>query len=312
MASLNPPRGPRSIHSPAPESLEAILKRTTYTPVLCHPKLWSDVHLEIFRVEGLDRTFPLEDVIGRPIACDPSDAPLQTALEGVSRPYSREPFGLGCKLLLEGLNRTDLSDRYRDRYMKGMCWEMLRNLREDIRKYPCYELCPTPDFFPITSLLCMTHDVYAPEDVWNHIQEEKRLKRWAKRSKSAEIVALLLATAQQQLKRMARPLQSEYVQPILITANGNKVQFFRARFSVQSVDALTDPSQLLDRPAIIKQSPPLDFYKESDRIQLVLALAAVLDEYFQDIRPTLSPYQVPDHEQPKPKPRKHRRSKKSR
>lgn len=69
--------------------------------------------------------------------------------------------------------------------------------------YPDYDEYPM-GFYPIISALPTDHDKYAPEDAWNEKVEDLRLKRWAKRCQPAELVGVLLATAQKQLKRVDR------------------------------------------------------------------------------------------------------------
>lgn len=94
---------------------------------------------------------------------------------------------------------------------------------------------------------------------------------------------------------------------------GTNIQLVRARVPVQLIDALENPSQILKGPIVIEKSEPLDMLDEKDRARLFIALACVLDEYFQNIRPTLTHYQKSDFENQTAAPRaRRRRPKKSR
>ena len=73
--------------------------------------------------------------------------------------------------------------------------------RQLVYDYPDYEGYPLT-FFPVVTILCRNHDDYRPrEDLCDRL-ETKRLIRWMKASKPAEVVALLIAMAQQQAKRL--------------------------------------------------------------------------------------------------------------
>lgn len=58
------------------------------------------------------------------------------------------------------------------------------------------------------------------------------------------------------------------------------------------IRALNSPCLVLEDTFDVKQSVPLDVLITSDRAELLIALAAVVDEYFQDVRLSLSEYKL--------------------
>lgn len=75
-----------------------------------------------------------------------------------------------------------------------------------------------------------------------------------------------------------------------MTITGTNVQFVRAKVPLRYLRALENPSLVLQDTIVIKQSPPLDVLIPAQRGQLLIALAAVIDEYYQDIRLSLTKY----------------------
>lgn len=67
--------------------------------------------------------------------------------------------------------------------------------------YPDREHLPNGSF-PILSINCTNHDVLAGTNDKNPLTEKLRAMRWAKRYKPAELICILLATAQQQARRI--------------------------------------------------------------------------------------------------------------
>ncbi|EGE77640.1 hypothetical protein, variant [Blastomyces dermatitidis ATCC 18188] len=62
----------------------------------------------------------------------------------------------------------------------------------------------TDSFFPIVTILCRNHDDYNPWETkdLSDVAKEKRIIRWRRVSKYAEVVALLIAAAQKQAQRL--------------------------------------------------------------------------------------------------------------
>lgn len=126
-------------HVNGPESLRNILRRTTRKPFCCHRKSWCDTHLDILRVEGLDKDYPVEQVLGRSLQVDPSDTELVKTLQQI--PYMGERDG-DVRAVLHGLVRAA---PYLGSTMKaentvasiGHCF--LEHLRTKVRKYPAID-----------------------------------------------------------------------------------------------------------------------------------------------------------------------------
>lgn len=121
-------------HERGPESLAAVLRRTTRTPLYCHPKAWSDDHLRALRVQGLEEVYPLHHVIGCPIAYDPLDTELQSVIDN---PPDRD-----CQLhamfqsfpALASIVRTD--PNYPEQVAGGLCSNTIDQIRDYVRHYP--------------------------------------------------------------------------------------------------------------------------------------------------------------------------------
>ena len=77
---------------------------------------------------------------------------------------------------------------------------------------------------------------------------------------------------------------------MVIAVTGRTARFVRGHIPLRYLAALTDPSRALEDTFNFEQSPELNLMDYSDRVQLMIALTAILDEYFLEIRPTLSKY----------------------
>src|SRR5436305_10674417 len=51
----------------------SFFQKTTTVPLFVHPKRWSEAHLNILRVSGLDAVHSLDKVIGKELALDPAE-----------------------------------------------------------------------------------------------------------------------------------------------------------------------------------------------------------------------------------------------
>ncbi|WEW61273.1 hypothetical protein PRK78_006763 [Emydomyces testavorans] len=162
--------------------------------------------------------------------------------------------------------------------------------------FPDYNNYPT-SYYPIVSILRMDHDAYRPRNPLSEHREQLRVKRWEQRSKPAELVAILLAMAQKQAQRLDKkrfnrgddPRLNAF-HPILITVSENKVRFIRAHVSLEYLNALANPAHPLRSDLVVEQSEDLDLLVESDRIRYLIAVTAILDEYFLGVRPIFSQY----------------------
>ncbi|EEP79944.1 predicted protein [Uncinocarpus reesii 1704] len=322
------PPSTQTYHDPQAESLKAILARTTRTPIFCHPKAWSRVHLDILRVSGLDQTHPLDHVIGKPVADNPSAHVLRDEPEETTTP--EEPDSMLLQGFEEGLKENDgQKPGELDIAHLCICWiEVLRNYpgnyphqsakdmlgRRSISRlelqlrfenrgaslkgphvlYDALNNEYPPTYFPIIAVLAVDHESYRPRSTTNKVQENIRLKRWRKRSQPAELAAILLAMAQQQAQLLAKRLNNEKdprfdtVHPIVVTVKETVVRFVRAHVSLRYLDALTDPTRILKESLVMEMSEPLDMLAEPDRLRFLPAATGVLDQYFADLWPILS------------------------
>ncbi|KAK2813733.1 hypothetical protein FQN50_000131 [Emmonsiellopsis sp. PD_5] len=314
-------------HQHGPESLDAILRRTTKIPLYCHPKSWSDIHLAVLRVEGLDKIYSLEHVIGRPVACDPSDTELQTALSELATPTDpRGKFSVIARNLLHIQSSQFNTPREIEDRVALTCSSLLTYMWH-FRKYPRLELSyssgrtrtpqnklyfcyakqrlelksPTilydyPDyigypasFFPFVTVFRRNHDDYAPWDEPHEDLRQKRLKRWKQASKPAEMVALLIAMAQQQAKRLDSSGENgprlTIIRPILVWVDLTSVRFVRAHIPLRYLETLSDPSKPLVDTLVVEMTAPLHPLRESDRLALLEGSACLVDGYFRDFRP---------------------------
>jgi hypothetical protein len=115
---------------PLADSLEALLRKTTREPLYVHPSLWSTSHLTALRVSGFDRNYPLEHVIGRPLARDPADADLARIFNAISK----WPEGDDPKLAryLYSARSNSMRDRG-DRIYAYVCHIWLESIYSDFR-----------------------------------------------------------------------------------------------------------------------------------------------------------------------------------
>ncbi|EQL32613.1 hypothetical protein RJZ56_001566 [Blastomyces dermatitidis] len=84
MPTSPPPAEPIRLFKPhenGPESISEILLKTTRKSLYCHPKLLSDLHLDVLRVEGVDMECPIDHVLGCPIVSDLSDTNLAEVMQ---------------------------------------------------------------------------------------------------------------------------------------------------------------------------------------------------------------------------------------
>lgn len=121
----------------SPVSLATVLKRTTRTPLFCHPKQWREVHFDILQVEGLDKTYPLDYVVGRPVISDPSDTALQEAMG------PKNLFRSNCDAIDHAFSEDewmgDRRNQQRELLLADICRDWLRGLREKVRHYPTFD-----------------------------------------------------------------------------------------------------------------------------------------------------------------------------
>ncbi|KAK2794432.1 hypothetical protein FQN50_009914 [Emmonsiellopsis sp. PD_5] len=301
--SFSPFIGHGKPHQNGSEPLEQILRKTTTKPLYCHPKEWCDGHLDVLRIEGLDKEYPVDHVLRRPVRLDPSDLDIVNLLE-----YEEGKGFIGNLML--GLRYTVeapyTSEDTVERCVASKCINYLQHLRNDVRKYPQEQrsswikiIFDFPDyndypfsFFPIVTVLCRNHDNYRnlALSVLEE-QETKRLIRWKRASKPAEMVAHLIAMAQQQRLRLQSGNQaidrccSSAVCPVLIWVTNTNVRFIRGHVPLSYLATFDNPMSPL--PAVLKLeiSPPMDMLKADDQPQIFLSLTALLDQYFRCFRP---------------------------
>ena len=124
-------------HQNGPDPLKQILRKMTRKPLYCHLKEWCDAHLDILRVEGVDKEYPIDHVLRRPVRLDPSDSDLVNLLEQI--PHSEERKGFMRILMLGLCYVVERSRIYTacsvERHVASSCSSYIRYLRE-IRKYP--------------------------------------------------------------------------------------------------------------------------------------------------------------------------------
>lgn len=101
------------------------------------------MHLDVLRVQGLEKTYSLDHVIGRPVICDSSDAGLRTETDELSPAIER---GLNSARIAIYMLNMPASEhrtlREREEHVEGLCDAWLDAIREGVRKYPCLELSP--------------------------------------------------------------------------------------------------------------------------------------------------------------------------
>ncbi|KAK2805564.1 hypothetical protein FQN50_006191 [Emmonsiellopsis sp. PD_5] len=335
-------------HEHGPESIESILRKTTRKPLYCHPKAWCDAHLDVFRDEGLDKEYPVEHVLGFPVALDPADTALVQLIDQIPNVGEREGYIRITLQVFARMSKTYTSSFDAENHVTGICYAFLDHLREKVRKYPRVEhrpfrgyeyetfsfpnpctaaprwepptlyLCygkgeqqqklelktqqiiydfPNYDegfpynFFPIITSLCLHHDHY---NDWkkdrSERQEAKRKTRWKKASKSAEMIAVLLSMARKQAPRLvdSRPEHRccpNAICPILIWATKTHVRLVRGHVPLSHLDALANPDRPISEALKLEISLPFDFLETEGQRQLLLALSALLDNYFLTFRP---------------------------
>ncbi|EEP82580.1 predicted protein [Uncinocarpus reesii 1704] len=318
---------PFAPHDPKPQSLKSILGRTTSIPLYCHPKAWSDFHLDVLRVKCLDKSYPLEHVVGRPLRCDPADKQLQAVVDEITEPVNEDGAFQGLLLCGQEWIRGFGPHRTEEAY-RGLCYSWLRILRDDVREYPMLDSAPDtvylkfffggetalikgpavmydyPDLddypdglYPVVSFLCLNHDEYRPRNA-HHARWDRgnpRVKVWRRRSKPAEHVSLLLAMAQKQAQLLDKkrfdcvdnPLLNAF-HPVLVIVSETTVRILRAHVTLNYLNALADPTLPLLDNLIVEQSEPFDMLVEADRVRYLITASCLLDEYYLDIRPIFS------------------------
>ncbi|KAK2733089.1 hypothetical protein FQN55_003759 [Onygenales sp. PD_40] len=327
-------------HEHGPESIESILRKTTRKPLYCHPKAWCDTHLDVLRVEGLDKEYPVEHVLGFPVALDPADTALVQLIDQIPNVGEREGYIRITLQVFARMSKTYTSSFDAENHVTGICYAFLDHLREKVRKYPRVEHHPfrsyesvkfsaprweppslylyygkgeeqqkmelktqqitydfpnydegfPHNFFPIITSLCWHHDHY---NDWktdrSERQEAKRMTRWKKASKSAEMTAVLLSMAQKQALRLvdSRPEHRccpNAICPILIWATKTHVRLVRGHVPLSHLDALANPDRPVFEALKLEISLPFDFLETEDQRQVLLALSALLDNYFLTFR----------------------------
>ncbi|KAK2758215.1 hypothetical protein FQN54_004059 [Arachnomyces sp. PD_36] len=330
----SPPAEPIRLFKPhenGPESISEILRRTTRKPLYCHPKSWCDLHLDVFRVEGVGKEYPIDHVLGCPVVCDPSDTDLAEVMEQLSAAGGRFH-----NIVSYHVRTGEKMSRIMEEGVAAVCYGILDDLWQNVRRYPLVDtnsyggrpfyrhpklhltckaggkdhkihlktrkiLVDFPDyegypdsFFPIVTFLCRNHDDYNPwktKDL-SDVAEEKRIIRWRRASKHAEVVALLIAAAQKQAERLPDNHQSENqccanaICPLLIWAAGTHVQLVRGHIPCSHLDALEDPTKPISEVLKLEISPALDVLEAQDQPQILYSLAALLDQYFSVFRPS--------------------------
>lgn len=134
VSTFPPPAEPIRLfnsHENGPKSISEILRKTTRKPLYCHPKLWCDLHLDVLRVEGVDKEYPIDHVLGCPVVCDPSDTDLAEVMQQLSTSGGRFHNLMGYHV------RTgEKTSRIIEEGTVAVCYGILNDLWQDIRRYP--------------------------------------------------------------------------------------------------------------------------------------------------------------------------------
>lgn len=101
--------------------LLAHLGRTTTSPIFVHPIKWSKLHLSILRVRGLDKEYPVEQVIGRDHVLVSTNNIEDKAMADVLRQVSSGDINLTWYMeTLREVNEGNLSEAFLENSLLGV------------------------------------------------------------------------------------------------------------------------------------------------------------------------------------------------
>lgn len=110
--------------------LLARLRKTTTSPIFLHPIKWSKLHLAIFRVRGLDKDYPVEQIIGSDLL-GLFNSIEDKAMADILRQISASDLNLTWYIEnLRGVNEDKLSEAFVEGFLLGVSGVWLRKIYE--------------------------------------------------------------------------------------------------------------------------------------------------------------------------------------